>query len=92
MVKNHSLARTLLDTSWSTFKRKLSYKAKWCGKIISIVDTFYPSSQTCSCCGYVNKEVKNLKVREWVCPECGAHHDRDVNAAINILQEGIKIL
>ena len=92
MVKNHSVARTLLDTSWSTFKKKLSYKANWYGKTISIVDTFYPSSQTCSCCGYINKEVKNLKVREWICPECGAHHDRDVNAAINILQEGIKIL
>lgn len=90
MVRNRSLSQALLDTSWSTFKRKLIYKASWYGKTVSFVDTFYPSSQTCSCCGYVNKEIKNLKVRKWVCPACGTTLDRDVNAAINILHEGIK--
>lgn len=92
MMKNHKVAKSFQDTSLSEFVRQLEYKAKWYGKVISKIDTFYPSSQLCSNCGYKNSEIKNLEVRKWTCPECGEHHDRDVNAAINILNEGLRIL
>ena len=89
MVKNHRLAKSVTDASWGKFVTMLTYKAEWNGKNVVKVDRFFPSSQTCNVCGYVNKDIKDLSVREWECPECHTHHDRDVNAAINILHIGL---
>ena len=91
MVKNHKLAQAITDVSWSEFTRMLSYKAKWNSRRIVKLDKFYPSSQLCHCCGYKNTDTKDLSVREWTCLKCGTHHDRDVNAAINILNEGLRV-
>ena len=91
MVKNHNLARSVSDVSWSEFARQLEYKAKWHGKTVIKVDMWYPSSQICHICGHRNPDIKNLLIREWDCPCCYVHHDRDINAAINILNEGLRI-
>lgn len=90
--QNHNFAREVSDVSWYEFTRQLEYKANWYGKQLIKVDTFYPSSQLCHVCGYKNPDIKDLTIREWTCPSCGTHHDRDVNAAINILNEGLKLV
>ena len=92
MVKNHKLARSIADASWSRFVSMLIYKANWYGKTIIKVPSNYPSSQLCSCCHFQNPKTKDLKVRKWTCPQCGTDHDRDKNAAKNILSKGIEIL
>ena len=89
MVKNHKLAEAIMEVSWSRFKEILTYKAKWYDRNVISVDRWFPSSKTCSSCGYKNSGL-TLQDREWVCPVCGAHHDRDLNAAINIKNEGLK--
>lgn len=91
LLKNHKLARAIIDVSWGEFFRQLAYKSALYGCDLIKVPTFYPSSQTCSCCGYRNPLTKNLNVREWHCPKCGAHHDRDENAAKNILAKALEI-
>ena len=89
MVKNHNLARAISDMGWGEFKSMVEYKCDWYGKNLSIIGRFDPSSKTCSNCGYIYKE-QTLKIREWVCPKCGLNHDRDVNAAKNIKNFGLR--
>ena len=85
MTHNHHLAKHIVDSLFGEFRRQLTYKCEWYGKQLVLVDRWYPSSQLCSNCGYRNHDTKNLAIREWDCPQCGKHHSRDVNAAINIL-------
>ena len=92
MARNHHLAKSISDASFGEFRRQLEYKANWHNRIISVVDPFYPSSQLCSRCSSQWDGTKNLAVRGWVCPSCGAGLDRDINAAINIRNEGLRLL
>ena len=90
MLRNHKLAKSISDVSWSSFVSKLQYKADWYGRKITKVDKWFPSSQICSACGHKDGK-KSLEIRKWTCPVCHAHHDRDINASINILTEGLRI-
>ena len=90
MVKNHSLAKSISDAAWGEFIRQLEYKAVWHDRLLIKADPFFPSSQTCHACGTKNPKTKDLSVRSLVCDDCGATHDRDKNAAINILNEGLR--
>ena len=90
LKKNRRLSRVISQTGWRNFRTLLEYKSLLRNKKVSVVDKFFPSSQLCSNCGFKNKELKNLNIKEWVCPECGQKHDRDINAAKNILTEGKK--
>lgn len=90
MLRNHKLAKSISDVSWSSFVTKLQYKADWYGKEIIKVDKWFPSSQICSECGHKDGK-KSLDIREWTCPICHTQHDRDINASINILTDGLRI-
>ena len=89
MMKNNKLAKSIADVSWYEFSRQLQYKAEWYGRELIKIDTWFPSSQICSNCGFQDGK-KPLSIRQWICPQCGAQHDRDINAAKNILIEGMK--
>lgn len=91
MSKNHNLAESILEMNFGEFRRMLEYKVSWYNRLIVFVDRFYPSSKTCHNCGYVNKELA-LNDREWICPHCGEVISRDYNAALNILDEGLRII
>ena len=91
MVRNHKLAKSIADASFSSFCNMIEYKAKWYVRIYIKVGSFYPSSKLCNCCGYKNTTL-TLKDREWECPNCHTLLDRDKTAALNILDEGLKIL
>lgn len=92
MVKNHSLAKAISDCGWYELTRQLQYKAGWNNRQYIKIGRFVPSSQVCSCCGYRNPGTKDLSIREWTCPNCKTVNDRDINAAINILNEGLRLL
>src|SRR2546421_295658 len=88
MVQNHSLAKAISDVGWSEFIRQLAYKAEWYGRTLVRIDKWYPSSKRCFDCGHILDSL-TLDVRHWICPECGVSHDRDINAARNILAVGL---
>ena len=91
MYQVHKIAKHLKNIPISEFIRVLKYKSKWLGKKVIEINKYYPSSQSCNRCGFKNEEVKDLSVRKWTCPRCGLIHDRDINASINIMFEGLKI-
>lgn len=92
LKKNHRLAYSITDVRWSQLLNFIRYKCDWYGKEFKQVDRFYASSKICSCCGTYHKDIVNsLSIREWTCPDCGAHHDRDVNAARNILIQALSV-
>ena len=91
MYQGHKIAKYLKNLPIREFIRVLKYKSNWLGKKIIEINKYYPSSQSCNRCGFKNEEVKNLSVRKWICPECGLIHDRDINASVNIMFEGLKI-
>ncbi|MEA5497341.1 RNA-guided endonuclease InsQ/TnpB family protein [Limnoraphis robusta] len=90
MVKNHKLARAISDANWGELVRQLDYKASWYGRELIKIDRWFPSSKRCSNCGYIAEEMP-LNIREWDCPKCDSHHDRDINASINILAAGLAV-
>lgn len=92
MSQSLHFGKSVSDNGWGMFTEFLRYKLEEAGKMLVKVDRFFASSQICSCCGYKNPATKDLSVREWICPECGTHHDRDVNAAINIRNEGMRLV
>lgn len=92
MVKNHNLAKSIHDVSWYELTRQIQYKSEWNGRVYHKVDRFYASSQLCNVCNYKNEDIKNLSIREWICPKCNTRHDRDINASINILNQGLRDL
>jgi len=90
MMGNHKLAKSIGDCSWSELVRQITYKAGWYGRKVVKIDRYFPSSKTCSNCGYINDELK-LSIREWNCPRCNITHDRDYNASLNILRQGYNL-
>ncbi|MCK9179083.1 MAG: transposase, partial [Candidatus Cloacimonetes bacterium] len=92
MVQNHKLAKAIHDVSWSKFCKMIEYKSEWYGRTYHKIDRYFASSQLCNVCGYKNPDTKDLNVRRWICLKCNANHQRDVNAAVNILNQGLKEL
>ena len=92
ILKNHKLAKAVSDVSWYKFCRQLEYKCLWYDKKFVQIDTYFASSQICSNCGFKNSDIKDLSIRKWTCPECGEHHNRDINAAKNILNQGLTLI
>nr|WP_293101962.1 RNA-guided endonuclease TnpB family protein [Okeania sp. SIO2F4] len=90
MVKNHKLAKAISDANWGELIRQLDYKAEWYGRELIKIDRYFPSSKRCSNCGHIVEKLP-LNIREWDCPECAAHHDRDINASVNILRMGTRV-
>ncbi|MCA2934699.1 MAG: transposase, partial [Microcystis sp. M015S1] len=90
LVKNPKLSQAISDVSWGEITRQLAYKCRWYGRNYIEIDRWFPSSKRCSNCGYIAEKMP-LNVREWDCPDCGTHHDRDVNASKNILAAGLAV-
>lgn len=92
MSQTLKLGKSVMDSGFGMFRKFLKYKMEQKGGYVVYIDKWFPSTQLCNCCGYKNTETKNLKVRAWICPQCGTHHDRDVNSALNIKKEGLGML